>query len=154
MFRGIVLPSERQYLFASRRGVITQTTWIFNTIDVRTPNPAADYTYPKSSRTVVGPSQPPIQRAPGARSLKLKRPKRESDQSISSSAKVNNSWSHISTPAICLHSIHRETIFTGKSCRHLPVKIVVKQPRHMDTCIRFLLTLFSPQHLPTHLVTG
>ena len=41
----------------------------------------------------------------------LKRPERESDQSISSNAKVNNVWSHTSTPAICLHSVHRETLY-------------------------------------------
>ena len=91
---------------------------------------------------------------PGGSVPKLKRPERESDHSISPNAKVNNACSHTSTPVICLHSIHRETIYTEKPCRHLPVKTVAKQPRHVDTCIRFLRTFLSPQHLPTYLVTG
>jgi len=56
---------------------------------------------------------------PGGSVPKLKRSERESDHSISSNAKVSNAWSHTSTPAICLHSIHRE--YTAKPCRNLPV---------------------------------
>jgi hypothetical protein len=40
------------------------------------------------SRTALGPTQPPIQREPGALSLGVKRPGREADHSPPSSAEV------------------------------------------------------------------
>jgi hypothetical protein len=49
-------------------------------------------------RTVLGPSEPPIQWIPGALSLVVKRPEREADHSPPSSAEVENAWSYISTP--------------------------------------------------------
>ena len=133
-FRRIVLPSERKYLFTSRHGIMTQMTWIFNTIDVRTPNPTTDFLFSPSSRPAVCPSQPPIQREPGGSVPKLKRSERESDHSLSSHAKVNNVRSYTSTPAVCLQGIHEETIFTDKPCRSLQVKAVIKQPRYLDIC--------------------
>jgi hypothetical protein len=41
-----------------------------------------------ASRTALGPTQPPIQRLPGALSLGVKRPGREADHSTPSSAEV------------------------------------------------------------------
>jgi hypothetical protein len=50
-----------------------------------------------ASRTVLGPTQPPIQWVSEALSLGVKRPEREYDHSLPSSAEVN-AWSYISTP--------------------------------------------------------
>jgi hypothetical protein len=41
-----------------------------------------------ASRTALGPTQPPIQRVPGALSLRVKRPGREADHSPPSNAEV------------------------------------------------------------------
>jgi hypothetical protein len=59
------------------------------------------------SRTMrwVGPNQPPIRWLLGALSLGVKTPKREADHTLQSSAEVNNSWNHTSTPSIRLHCI-------------------------------------------------
>jgi hypothetical protein len=51
----------------------------------------------RASRLALGPTQPPIQWVPGARSLGVKRPGREADQSPPSSAEDKNSWSYTST---------------------------------------------------------
>jgi hypothetical protein len=53
-----------------------------------------------ASRTALGPTQPPIRWVPGALSLGLKRPPRETDHSPSSSAEIKNAWSCTSTPPI------------------------------------------------------
>jgi hypothetical protein len=45
------------------------------------------------------PTQPPIQWVSGALSPEVKRPGREADYSLPSSAKVKNAWSSISTPS-------------------------------------------------------
>jgi hypothetical protein len=54
------------------------------------------------SRSVLGPTQPPIQWVPGALSLGVKRPGREVDHSPPSSAEVKNACSYTSTPPIRL----------------------------------------------------
>jgi hypothetical protein len=51
-----------------------------------------------ASRPALGPTQPPIQWAPGGLTPAVKRPGREVDQSPPSSAEVKNSWSYTSTP--------------------------------------------------------
>jgi len=56
------------------------------------------------SRTVLGPTQPPIQWVPGALFLEVKRPRLEADHSPPSSAEVKNAWSYTSTPPI-LHGM-------------------------------------------------
>jgi hypothetical protein len=48
-------------------------------------------------RTTLGPTQPPIQWVPGALSLRVKRPGREADHSLLSSAESMNAWSYTST---------------------------------------------------------
>jgi hypothetical protein len=57
------------------------------------------------SRTAVGPTQLPIQWVPGALSLGVKRPRREADHSLPSSAEVNNALSFTSTPPVRLHGV-------------------------------------------------
>jgi hypothetical protein len=47
---------------------------------------------------VLGPTQPPIQCVSEELSLGIKRPGRESDHSLQSSAEVKNAWSYTSTP--------------------------------------------------------
>jgi hypothetical protein len=69
------------------------------------------------SRTVLGPTQPPIQQVPGALSLGVKRPGREADLSPPSSAEVKNAWSYTCTPeyvfmAWCLVKHRDNFIFT------------------------------------------
>jgi hypothetical protein len=58
-----------------------------------------------ASRPALWPTQPPIQRTPGALTLKVKQPGREADQPHPSSAGVKNAWSYTSTPPICLHGV-------------------------------------------------
>jgi hypothetical protein len=65
--------------FDSRRGL-----WIFLFTTV--------------SRTVLGPTRPPIQWVPGTLALGVKRPGREADDSPPSSAEVKNAWSYTFTP--------------------------------------------------------
>jgi hypothetical protein len=48
------------------------------------------FLFSSASRTALGPIQPPIQRVPGAHSLGVKRPGRESDHSPPSSAEVKD----------------------------------------------------------------
>jgi hypothetical protein len=50
------------------------------------------------SRTVLGPTQPPMQWVQGVLSPGVKRPGREADHSPPSSAEVKNAWSYTSTP--------------------------------------------------------
>jgi len=50
-----------------------------------------------ASRTALGPTQRPMQWVPGALSLGVKRPGRETDHSPPSSAEVKNAWSYTST---------------------------------------------------------
>jgi hypothetical protein len=58
-----------------------------------------------ASRLALGPTQPPIQRVPGALSLGVKRPGSEADHSPPSSAEVKNVWSYTSTPPGCFHGV-------------------------------------------------
>jgi hypothetical protein len=58
-----------------------------------------------ASRTGLGPTQPPIQWAPGALSLGVKRPGREADHSPPSSAEAKNAWSYTSTLPVRLHGV-------------------------------------------------
>jgi hypothetical protein len=55
-----------------------------------------------ASRPALGPTQLPIQWVPGVLSLGVKRPRREADHSLPSSAEVKNAWSYTSTPQYVL----------------------------------------------------
>jgi hypothetical protein len=61
------------------------------------------FLFTTASRTALGPTQPPIQWVPGARSLGVKRPGYETDNSLPSSAEVKNAWNYNATPSIRLH---------------------------------------------------
>jgi hypothetical protein len=50
-----------------------------------------------TSRSALGPTQPPIQWVPAALFLGVKRPERETDHSPLSSAEVKHAWSYTST---------------------------------------------------------
>jgi hypothetical protein len=54
-------------------------------------------------RPALGPTQPPIQRVPGALPVGIKRPGREAYHSPPSSAEVKNAWSYTSILPIRLH---------------------------------------------------
>jgi hypothetical protein len=58
-----------------------------------------------ASRPALGPTQPPTQWAPVALSLGVKRPGREANHSLPSSAEVKNAWSYTFTPPIRLHGV-------------------------------------------------
>jgi hypothetical protein len=72
---------------------------------VRFPAGAGNFFFTTVSRTTLGPTQPPIQFAAGALSLRVKRPGREADHSPPSSTEVKNAWSYTSTPPIRLHRV-------------------------------------------------
>jgi hypothetical protein len=55
---------------------------------VRFPAGAGNFSLTTASRTALGPTHPPIQRIPGALSLRVKQPGREPDHSPPSSAEV------------------------------------------------------------------
>jgi hypothetical protein len=98
-----------------------------------------------ASRTVLGPSQPPIQWLPGALSLGLKQPGREADHSPPSSAEVKNAWSYSSTPqydfmAWCLVK-HRGN-FTLLYRLHGDLNRGTKSAKGWD--IKKLFYIFSP----------
>jgi hypothetical protein len=56
------------------------------------------FLFPVSSRPVLGPTQPPILWVTGAFSPQVKRPGREADYSLPTSAEVKNTWICTSTP--------------------------------------------------------
>jgi hypothetical protein len=55
------------------------------------------FLFTTASRTVLGPTQSPIQWIPRALSLGVTRPGRETDHSSPSSAEVKNAWSYTSS---------------------------------------------------------
>jgi hypothetical protein len=61
------------------------------------PGRGKNFPFSMSSRLVLGLTQPPIQRLPGALSLEVKRPGHEADLSRTS-AEVKKTWLYTSTP--------------------------------------------------------
>jgi hypothetical protein len=61
------------------------------------------FLFTTASRSALEPTQPPIQWAPRAISLGVKRPEREAGHSPTSSFEAKNMWSYTSTPTIQLH---------------------------------------------------
>jgi hypothetical protein len=72
---------------------------------VRAPQRLRFFLFITASRTVLGPTQPPIQWVPGALSLGVKRPGREAGHIPPSSAEVKNAWSYTSNSPIRLHGV-------------------------------------------------
>jgi hypothetical protein len=70
---------------------------------IRFPAGLGIFLFTTAFRTVLGPTQPPIQGVPGALSLGVKLPVRETDHSPPASAEVKNEWKYTSTPPIRLH---------------------------------------------------
>jgi hypothetical protein len=58
-----------------------------------------NFHFSMSSRPALGPTQPPIQRVPGAPFPGVKRPGREADHSPPTSAEVKKMWIYTSTPS-------------------------------------------------------
>jgi len=66
---------------------------------VRFPTEAGGiFLFTTASRMAPGPTQPPIQSVPGALSLRVKRPRSETDHSPPSYDEVKNTWSYTTTP--------------------------------------------------------
>jgi hypothetical protein len=63
------------------------------------------FLFTTASRPALGPTQPPIKWVPGAFSLGIKQPGRETDHSPPSSAEVKNAWSYTSTHPVCLNGV-------------------------------------------------
>jgi hypothetical protein len=63
------------------------------------------FLFTAASRPALGPTQAPIQWVQGALSLRVKRPGRDADHSLPSSAEVRNAWIYTSTPPIHLHGV-------------------------------------------------
>jgi hypothetical protein len=57
------------------------------------------------SRPVLGPTQPPFHRVPGALSLEVEQLGHEFNHLPPSSAKIKNAWSYTSTPPVHLHGV-------------------------------------------------
>jgi hypothetical protein len=87
-------------LYITSRAVIAQLGYELNDrySTVRFPVGAGNFLFTTASRTALGPTQPPIQWVPGALFLGVKRPGREADHSLPSSAEVKNAWNYTSIP--------------------------------------------------------
>ena len=66
-----------------------------------------DFSLLQKSGFALGRTQPPIQLVKWVLSLTVRRPGREADHSLPSSAKVTNEWSYTSAPPVYLHSLDR-----------------------------------------------
>jgi hypothetical protein len=62
------------------------------------PGGGKNFQFSMSSRPVLGPTQPPIQWAPGVLSPEVKLPEREADHSPPTRAEVKKSWVYTCTP--------------------------------------------------------
>jgi hypothetical protein len=76
-----------------------------------------------SSRLVLGPTQPPVQRVQGSLSLGVKRLGREADHSPLTSAKVENTWICTSQFHRYLHGVVLNQLSTGITLPPLKVKV-------------------------------
>jgi hypothetical protein len=84
------------------------------------PGRVKNFLFSTSSRPALGPTQPPIQWVPGARSPGVKREGREADYSPPINAEVKKTWVYTSTPPIRLHSVVLNYLSTGTALLFLP----------------------------------
>jgi len=63
---------------------------------------------PKACTPSPGPTKPPIQWVPGFICMEIKRPGRESDKSVPSSAEFKNERNSKPPPSMCLNGMYRE----------------------------------------------
>jgi hypothetical protein len=63
------------------------------------------FLFTTASRPALRPTQPPIQWAPGALFLEVKRLELEADYSFPSSIEVKNAWSYTSTSPVRLYAV-------------------------------------------------
>jgi hypothetical protein len=64
---------------------------------ISSPGKVMNFVFSTSSRPVLGPTQRPFQRLPGAFFPRVKRQGREADQSPPTSAELKNTWIYTST---------------------------------------------------------
>jgi hypothetical protein len=81
------------------------TAWTIGILGFDSQRGLGIFLFTTTSRTVLGPTQPPIQWVPGVLSLGVKWRWREADHCPSSSAEVKNDWSYTCTPSIRLHGV-------------------------------------------------
>jgi hypothetical protein len=81
------------------------TDWAIGVLGFDSRRELGIFLFATASTTALGPNQPPIQRIPGALSLGVKRPRRETDHSPPYRAEVKNMCSYTSTLPIRLHGV-------------------------------------------------
>jgi hypothetical protein len=74
------------------------------------------FLFTTTTRTALGPTQPPIQWVPASLSLGVKRPGSEADRPLPPSGEVKNAWSYITTLPISLHGVVLSLKAQGQLC--------------------------------------
>jgi hypothetical protein len=88
-----------KYLYAFMQSRDSDWLWAARTrARSSSPGRVKNFHFSMSSRPALGPTQPPIQREPGALSPDVKRPGREADHSLPTSTEVKKTWIYTSTP--------------------------------------------------------
>jgi hypothetical protein len=93
--RGAQLKKAQGQLYLYQRWA---TGWTIGVLGFDSRRGLGIFLFTTASRTALEPTQPLIQWVPGSLSLGVKRPGREADHSLPSSAEVKNAWSYTSTP--------------------------------------------------------
>jgi hypothetical protein len=91
--------------------------------------------YSTASRPALGPTQAPIQWAPGALSSGVKRPRHESDHSPTSNAEVKNGGAILPLPHTS--SCHSAYLIKHRDSLPLPFTEIIKS---IDAFLRFILS--------------
>jgi hypothetical protein len=79
--------------------------WMIGALGFESRRRLGIFLFTTASRPALGPTQPPIQRVPGALSLGVKRPGREADHSPPSSSEVKEWVAPYLHSPICLHGV-------------------------------------------------
>jgi hypothetical protein len=86
-------------LFAPSQQIQSNSAW---KTGIRHPAGAGIFLFATASKPALGLTQPPIQRVPGALFPEVRRPRRETGHSSSTSAEGKKAWSYNSGPAYVL----------------------------------------------------